>query len=91
MQQQLRELNLDEPAFMHRPALLGAQLETSEYEQFNSTREDAAEDEGDETSTLDAKLNASTGEETDATGHPAHMPSADRCRRRNRTLRREHN
>ena len=29
-------------------------------------------------SELDAKLNASTGEEMDATGHPARMPSADR-------------
>ena len=27
---------------------------------------------------LEAELNASMGEETDATGHPACMPSADR-------------
>ena len=40
---------------------------------------------------LDAELDASTGKETDATGHPARMPSADRCRRRNCALRREHN
>ena len=32
MQQQLREVNLDEPAFAHCPALLGARPETPEYE-----------------------------------------------------------
>ena len=78
VQQQLRELNLDEPAFVHCPALLGARPETPEYEQFDSTREDTKEDEGDTTSTLDAELNASTGEEMDDTRCPAHMPSADR-------------
>ena len=91
MQQQLRELNLDEPAFTHHPALLGARLDTPEYEQFDSTHKDAEEDEGNATSALDAKLNASTGEETDATRCPAHTPSADRCRRRNHALRRERN
>ena len=79
VQQQLREMNFDEPAFTHCPAFLGAQLETPENEQFDSAREDAEEDEGNTTSTLDTKLNASTGEEMDATGHPAHMPSADSC------------
>ena len=80
MQQQLREMNFDEPAFTHHPALLGARLETPENERFDSTREDAEEDEGDATSTLDTKLDASTGEETDTTGCPARMPSADRHR-----------
>ena len=42
-------------------------------------------------SALDTKLDASTGEETDATGRPACTPSADRCRRRNHALRRECN
>ena len=91
VQQQLKELNLDEPAFTHHPALLGARLRTPEHEQFDSAREDTKEDEGDATSTLDAKLNANTGEETDATGCLACTPSAERCRRRNRILRREHN
>ena len=91
MQQQLREMNFDEPAFAHHPALLGARLETPDNERFDSACEDAEEDEGDTTSTLDAELNASTGEETDTTGHPAHMPSADRHRQRNRALRRERN
>ena len=91
MQQQLREVNLDEPAFAHRPALLGARPETPEYERFDSTCKDAKEDEGDATSVLDTELNASMGEETDATGCPACMPSADRCQWRNRILRREHN
>ena len=31
------------------------------------------------------------GKEMDATGHPGHMPSADRCCLRNHTLRRERN
>ena len=78
MQQQLKELNLDEPAFMHHPALLGTRPETPEHKQFDSTHEDAEEDEGDATSILDAELDVSMGEETDATGHPAHTPSAER-------------
>ena len=78
VQQQLKELNFDEPAFTHCPALLDARLETPEYEQFDSTREDAKEDEGNTTSALDAELDVSTGEETDASGHQACMPSADR-------------
>ena len=32
VQQQLREMNFDEPAFAHCPALLGAQPETPENE-----------------------------------------------------------
>ena len=73
-------MNFDEPAFVHHPALLGARPETLDNERFDSAHEDAEEDEGDATSALDAKLDASTGEETDATGCPAQMPSADRCR-----------
>ena len=91
MQQQLREMNFDEPAFAHHPALLGARLETPENERFDSTHKDTEEDEGNATSVLDTKLDASTGEEMDTTGHPACMPSADRRRQRNHTLRREHN
>ena len=91
VQEQLKEMNLDEPAFMHHSALLGTRLGTPEYEQFDSAREDAKEDEGDSTSVLDAELDTSMGEETNASGHLARMPSADRCRRRNRALRREHN
>ena len=91
MQQQLRELNLDEPAFTQRPALLGAQPETLEYEHCNSAREDTKEDEGGTTSALNAKLDTSTGEEMDAAGYPALTLSADRCLQRNRALRRERN
>ena len=80
VQQQLKELNLNEPAFLHCPALLGAQPETPEYEQFDSTWEDAREEEDNPTSALDAELDTSTGEETDTSGSPAWMPSADRCR-----------
>ena len=91
MQQQLKELNFDEPAFPHCPALLGARPETLEYEQFYSAHEDAEEDEDDAMSALDAKLDASMGKETDASGRPAQMPSADRHQRRNRILGRERN
>ena len=78
MQQQLREINFDEPAFTHHPALLGTRPETPENKQFDSASEDAEEDEGDTMSAVYAELDASMGEETDATGHPHHMPSADR-------------
>ena len=80
MQQQLRELNFDEPAFAHCPALLGAPPETLENERFDSTCEDAEEDKGDATNALDTKFNASMGEEMDTTGRPACTPSADRRR-----------
>ena len=62
MQQQLREMRINEPAFAHCLALLGAHPETPEQEQFDSTQEDAEEDEGDATSMLDAELDASTGQ-----------------------------
>ena len=42
-------------------------------------------------SAVDAEHDSSTGEEMDATGCPGHMPSADRCRRKNHALRRERN
>ena len=89
VQQQLGEMNLEESAFAQRPTLLGAQLESPEHEQFDSTQEDAEED-GKATSALDAKLNGSTGEEMDASGHPTWTPSAERNCRRNRAMRREH-
>ena len=89
IQQQLGEMNLEESAFAQRPTLLGAQLDSPEREQFDSTREDAEEEDGEATSTLDAELNASTGEETDASGHPAWTPSAERHRRRNHAMCRE--
>ena len=71
-------MNLDEPAFMQHPALLGTRPETQEYKHFDSTHKDAGEDEGGATSTLDAKLDTSTGKEMDASGHPGHKPSAER-------------
>ena len=79
VQQQLRELNLDEPAFeQHRP-LLGTQPESPECEQFDSAWEDV-EEEGGATSGLDAELGTSMGEETEVSGHPDRVPSADRHR-----------
>ena len=80
VQQQLKEMNFDEPTFAQRPTLLGIQLESPECEQFDSAREDAKEEEGDATSTLDAELHARTGEEMDTSGHPDRAPSAKRCR-----------
>ena len=40
-------------------------------------------------SALDAEPNASTGKETEASGHSPRVPSAERCHRRNCTMRRE--
>ena len=91
VQQQLKEMNFDEPAFTHCPALLGTRLGSPEHKQFDFTQEDTKEDEGNTTSILDAEIDASTGEEMDASWRPAHMPSADRPRWRNCTLHREHN
>ena len=78
VQQQLGEMNLEESAFAQRPTLLGAQLDSPECKQFDSAWEDAKEEDGKATSTLDAELDASMGEETDASGCPARMPSAER-------------
>ena len=80
IQQQLGEMNLEESAFVQHPTLLGAQPESPECEQFDSTQEDAEEEDGEAISTLDAELDASTGEETNASGHPAQMSSAERHR-----------
>ena len=82
VQQQLGEMNLEESAFAQRPTLLGAQLDSPKCEQFDSAREDTEEEDGEATSALDAELDASTGEETDASGRPAQMPSAEWHRRR---------
>ena len=90
IQQQLGEMNLKESTFAQRPTLLGTQLESPEREQFDSAQEDAEEEDGEATSTLDAKLDASTGEEMDAYGCPAQMSSAERHHQRNRAMRREH-
>ena len=90
VQQQLREMNFDEPAFVQCPTLLGAQLKSPERKQFDSTREDVEEEEGGATSAVDAELSTSTGEETEAFGHSGQVPSAERCCQRNRAMRREH-
>ena len=89
VQQQLGEINLEESAFAQCPTLLGAQPESPEREQFDSAWEDAKEEDGEATSTLDTKLNASTGEETDASGRLAQTSSAERRRQRNHAMCRE--
>ena len=89
IQQQLGEMNLKESAFAQCPTLLGTQPESPEREQFDSAQEDTKED-GKATSALDAELDASTGEETDTSGHPARLPSAERRPKRNRAMCREH-
>ena len=89
VQQQLREMNLEEPTFAQRPTLLGAQPESPECERFDSAREDANKKDGKAASMLDAELDASMGEETDASGRPTRTPSAERCSWRNRAMCRE--
>ena len=89
IQQQLGEMNLEESTFAQCPTLLGAQLDSPECEQFDSTWEDAEEEDGKATSTLDAELDASMGEETDTSGRPAQTPSAERCCQRNCAMCRE--
>ena len=86
VQQQLREMNFNEPAFVQCPTLLGAQLKSPERKQFDSTREDVEEEEGGATSAVDAELSTSTGEETEASGHSGWAPSAERCSQRNRAM-----
>ena len=88
VQQQLGEMNLEESTFAQRPTLLGTQPESPECEQFDSTREDAEED-GKATSALDAKFDASMGEETDTSGCLAQTSSAEQRCRRNRAMHRE--
>ena len=89
VQQQLGEMNLEESSFVQHPTLLGTQPESPQREQFDSAREDAEEEDGKATSTLDAELDASTGEETDASGHLARTSSAEQHCRRKRAMRRE--
>ena len=78
VQQQLWEMNFDEPAFVQCPTLLGAQPESPEHKQFDSDREDVEEEEGGATSALDAEPDASMGEEMEASGHSPRAPSAER-------------
>ena len=82
-------MNFDEPAFVQHPALLGAQPESPEWEQFDSAREDVEEREGGVTSALDAEIDASMGKEMEASGCPAWVPSAERHRQRNCAMQRE--
>ena len=89
VQQQLGEMNLKESTFAQHPTLLGAQPESPKREQLDSAQEDTEEEDGKATSTLDAELDASMGEEMDASGRPARTSSAERHRQRNRAMRRE--
>ena len=57
--------------------------------QFDSAQEDTEEEDGKAASALDAKFDASTGKEMDASGRPARMPSGERHCRRNCAMRRE--
>ena len=82
-------MNFEESAFAQCPTLLGAQLESPEREQFDSAWEDAKEEDGEVASALDAELNASTGEEMDASGCLARTPSAEWRHQRNRAMCRE--
>ena len=81
VQQQLREMNFNEPTF--------AQPESPEREQFDSAWEDVEEEEGSATSALDAEPDASMGEETEASGCSPRVPSAEKHRQRNHAMWRE--
>ena len=74
---------------MQCPTLLGAQPESPECEQFDSAQKDVEEEEGGATSALDAEPDASTGEETEASGHSPWVPSAKRRCQRNRAMQRK--
>ena len=87
MQEQLRDLRITEPTFMHCPVLLGTCPENPDQEQYDSAWEDTKEDEGNATSILDSELDAST----DASGYLHHSVLADRCHQRNHALWREQN
>ena len=89
VQQQLREMNFDKPAFAQCPTFLGAQPGSPECEQFDSAREDIEKEEGSATSALDAEPNASTGKEMEASGQSSWVPSAKRRRQRNHAMQRE--
>ena len=89
VQQQLGDMNLEESAFAQRPTLLGAQPESPGHEQLFHTAQEDIEEDGKAASALDAELNASTGEEMDASGHLTRSPSAEQRRRRNRAMHRE--
>ena len=83
-------MNLEESAFAQCPTLLGAQPESPECEQFDSAWEDTEEEDSEATSALDAEFDASMGEEMDASGRLAQTSSAERRRRRNLAMHREH-
>ena len=83
VQQELWDMNFDEPAFVRRPTLLGIQPESPKCEQFDSAREDVEDEEGGVTSGLDPNLSARTGEVTEVSGCSGRAPSADRRRQRN--------
>ena len=74
VQQQLQEINFDEPAFERRPP---------ERKQFDSAREDVEDEEDRVTTGLDAELGASTGKETEVSELPGRPSSADGRHRRN--------
>ena len=78
LQQQLREMNFDEPTFVQHPTLLGTQPESPEREQFDSTQEHVEEEEGSAKSALYAEPDARTGEEMEASGRSPQAPSAER-------------
>ena len=78
VQQQLREMNFDKPAFAQHPTLLGAQPESPECEQFDSAREDVEEEEGSARSALDAKPDASRGKQMETARCSSRAPSAER-------------
>ena len=78
MQGQLNDLQITKLGFPHCPTLLGDWLETLDQDQYDSTREDAKDEEGDATSQMDIDFDASMDEEKDTSGCLHHSLSADR-------------
>ena len=93
VQQQLRDLQVAEPAFLHCPALLDDRPKTLDLEQYDSTQdcEGDNDDEGDALSQLNADLDASKGEEMDTSGHLHWLLMAEGHHQRNHALCRECN
>ena len=71
-------MNLEESTFAQCPTLLDTQPESPKREQFDSTWEDTKVEDSEATSALDTELDASTGEEMDASGCLAWTSSAER-------------
>ena len=89
IQEQLRDLQVNEPAFGHQPALLADRLEIPDPGQYDSTHDpDGEGDDNDEdtTSQLGGDPGVSTGNETNVSGWSNQSPTTECDCCRNHTL-----